>query len=231
MTAQIYRLDVDNQFPYRFYGTQQDNTTISVPSFAEWGAITMSDCTLPGTGESGFVAVDPKDPNIVYSGAVGSSPGGNGALQRYDHRTRQIQLINVWPEESTGVAAKDLKYRFAWTFPIAFSVHDPETIFVGGNHLFRSANEGQDWQVISPDLSRNDPEKLGLSGGPLTVDSCGSEQYATLSTFAESPHRQGELWAGTDDGLLHVSRDSGGNWREVTPEHLPEWSYISAIEI
>ena len=188
MTAQIYRVDIDNQFPYRVYGTQQDNTSISVPSAAEWGVITMSDCTLPGTGESGFVAVHPEDPNIVYSGAVGSAPGGNGALQRYDHRTRQIQMINVWPEESMGLAPKDLKYRFAWTFPIAFSPHDSNTIYAGGNHLFRSRNEGQSWEAISPDLSRNDAEKLGLSGGTLTVDSAGAEQYATLSTFAESPH-------------------------------------------
>ena len=231
MTAQIYRVDIDNQFPYRVYGTQQDNTSISVPSAAEWGVITMSDCTLPGTGESGFVAVHPEDPNIVYSGAVGSAPGGNGALQRYDHRTRQIQMINVWPEESMGLAPKDLKYRFAWTFPIAFSPHDSNTIYAGGNHLFRSRNEGQSWEAISPDLSRNDSEKLGLSGGTLTVDSAGAEQYATLSTFAESPHRPGELWAGTDDGLLHVSRDDGGHWQEVTPKALPEWSYIGAVEI
>ena len=122
-TAQLYRLDIDNQFPYRVYGTQQDNTTISVPSATEWGAITMNDCTLPGTGESGFVAVHPENHNIVYSGAVGSSPGGNGALQRYDHRTRQIQLINVWPEEATGFAPKDLRYRFAWTFPTVSYTH------------------------------------------------------------------------------------------------------------
>ena len=231
MTAQLYRLDTDNQFPYRVYGTQQDNTSISVPSAAEWGVITMSDCTLPGTGESGFIAVHPEDPNIVYSGAVGSSPGGNGALQRYDHRTRQIQMINVWPEESTGFAPKDLKYRFAWTFPVVFSPHDSNTIYAGGNHLFRSHNEGQSWQAISPDLSRNRSEKLGLSGGTLTVDSAGAEQYATLSTFVESPHRPGELWAGTDDGLLHVSRDGGSHWRKVTPKALPEWSYIGAVEI
>ena len=231
MTAQFYRLDVDNQFPYRVYGTQQDNTSISVPSATEWGVITMSDCTLPGTGESGFIAVHPSNPDIVYSGAVGSSPGGNGALQRYDHSTRQIQLINVWPEESTGLAPRELRYRFAWTFPIAFSPHDISTIYAGGNHLFRSRNEGHSWEQISPDLSQNNQEQLGLSGGPLTIDSAGAEQYATLSTFAESPHRRGQLWAGTDDGLLHISQDDGKHWQLVTPDTLPELSYIGAVEI
>ena len=231
MTAQFYRMDIDNQFPYRVYGTQQDNTSISVPSAAEWGVITMSDCTLPGTGESGFIAVHPYDSNIVYIGAVGSAPGGNGALQRYDHRTRQIQMINVWPEESTGVAPRALKYRFAWTFPIVFSPHDANTLYAGGNHLFRSRNEGQSWDAISPDLSRNDPEKLELSGGPLTIDGAGAEQYATLAAFVESPNRPGELWAGTDDGLLHVSRDEGKHWKNVTPKNLPDWSYIGSLEI
>ena len=127
-TAQFYRMDIDNQYPYRVYATQQDNTSISVPSQTEWGMITFGDSTLPGTGESGFIAVHPEDSNIVYIGAVGSSPGGNGALQRYDHRVRQMKLINVWPEESTGLAPRDLKYRFAWTFPIIFSPHDSNII-------------------------------------------------------------------------------------------------------
>ena len=231
-TAQLYRLDVDDQFPYRVYGTQQDNTTISVPSATEWGVITMNDCSFPGTGESGYVAVHPDNPNIVYSGAVGSSPGGNGALQRYNHQTKQIGLINVWPEESTGLAPKDLRYRFAWTFPIAFSPHDSKTIFAGGNHLFRSHNEGQSWETVSPDLSRNDSNKLGLSGGPLTIDSAGAEQYATLSVFVESHHRSGEYWVGTDDGLVHFSSDSGLHWDNLTSlVGIPDWSYISSIEI
>ncbi len=231
-TAQLYRLDVDDQFPYRVYGTQQDNTTISVPSATEWGVITMNDCSFPGTGESGYVAVHPDNPNIVYSGAVGSSPGGNGALQRYDHQTKQIGLINVWPEESTGLAPKDLRYRFAWTFPIAFSPHDSQTLFAGGNHLFRSQNEGQSWETVSPDLSRNDLSKLGLSGGPLTIDSAGAEQYATLSVFVESQHRCGEYWVGTDDGLVHRTLDSGLHWDNLTSlVGVPDWSYISSIEI
>ena len=160
-TAQFYRLDVDNQHPYRVYGTQQDNTSISVPSASEWGTITLGDCSYPGTGESGFIAVHPMDANIVYCGAVGSSPGGSGALQRYDHRTRQIRLVNVWPEESTGVAPKDMKYRFAWTFPLVFAPGDAKTLYAGGNRVFRTTDEGATWTAISPDLSLNDPTRQG----------------------------------------------------------------------
>ena len=230
-TAQFYRMDIDNQYPYRLYATQQDNTSISVPSSTEWGAITIGDCTYPGSGESGFIAVHPDDANIVYVGAVGSSPGGSGALQRYDHRTRQSQLISVWPEENTGFRPRDLKYRFAWTFPIHFSPHDSNVIYAGGNHVFKTTNEGNSWEVISPDLSLNDPEKLDYSGGPLTGDSAGAETYATLSTFVESIHRKGELWAGTDDGLVHVSRNGGESWENVTPPDLPELAYIGSVEI
>ncbi len=231
LTAQFYRMDVDNRFPYRVYATQQDNTSIAVPSAAEWGVITMRDCILPGTGESGFIAVHPDDSNIVYVGAVGSSPGGSGALQRYDHRTRQSQLINVWPEENTGYAPRDLKYRFAWTFPIVISPHDSKVLYAGGNHLFRSRDEGQNWEEISPDLSRDDADKQGYSGGPLTGDSAGAETYATLSTFVENPGAKGELWAGTDDGLVHISHDDGKNWQNITPPELPEWAYVGTIEL
>jgi photosystem II stability/assembly factor-like uncharacterized protein len=231
MTAQFYRMDVDDQFPYRVYATQQDNTSISVPNATEWGVIRFGDCTLPGTGESGFIAVHPDDPDIVFIGAVGSSPGGTGALQRYDHRTRQMQLVNVWPEENTGIAPRDLRYRFAWTFPILFSPHDSGVLYAGGNHVFRSLDEGHSWEVISPDLSRNDTAKLGASGGPLTGDSAGAEIYASLSTLVESRHRKGELWAGTDDGLVQVSRDGGAHWQNVTPPEMPEWAYIGSIEV
>ena len=230
-TAQFYRLDIDNQFPYRVYATQQDNTSISVPSATEWGVITLGDCTYPGSGESGFIAVHPDDPDIVYVGAVGSSPGGNGALQRYDHCTRQTQLINVWPEEHFGFRPRDLKYRFAWTFPIVFSPHDPGVLYAGGNHVFKTTDEGKNWEVISPDLSRNEADKLGYSGGPLTGDGAGAEAYASLSTFVESPHRKGELWAGTDDGLIHVSRDAGGHWDNVTPPDMPDLAYVGNIEV
>jgi photosystem II stability/assembly factor-like uncharacterized protein len=230
-TAQFYRIDVDNQHPYRVYATQQDNTSISTPSASEWSVITLSDCTYPGTGESGFIAVHPEDANIVYCGAVGSSPGGAGALQRYDHRTRQMQLVNVWPEESTGIAPKDLKYRFAWTFPIVFSPHDHNTIYAAGNHVFRTRDEGMSWEQISPDLSLNDISRQGPSGGNLTHDVAGAEVHATCASVVESPHRKGEIWASTDDGLVHVMRSGGNAWTNVTPKGMPELAYVGCVEI
>lgn len=230
-TAQFYRIDTDNQHPYRVCGTQQDNTTISTPSAAQWGAITLGDCTYPGTGESGFVAVKPDDPNIVYCGAIGSSPGGAGALQRYDHRTGQIQLVNVWPEGSRGIAPKDLKHRFAWTFPIAFSPHDSAILYAAGNHVFRSRDEGMSWEEISSDLSLNEISRQGHSGGDITRESAGAEVHASCAALAESPHRRGEIWAATDDGLVHVTRDDGRSWRNVTPPDMPELAYIGCVEI
>src|SRR5690606_21632124 len=164
-------------------------------------------------------------------GAVGSSPGGAGALQRYDHRTRQVQLINVWPEESTGIAPKDMKYRFAWTFPIVFSPHDSGTLYAGGNHVFRTRNEGMSWEAISPDLSRNAPGRQDYSGGPLTRDTAGAEVHASCACVHESKHRRGEIWASTDDGLVHVTRDDGKTWTNVTPKAMPELAYVSSVEV
>jgi len=230
-TAQIYRIDVDDQYPYRVYGTQQDNSCVAVPSGAAWGAITLGDCSYPGSGESGFIAVHPRDPNIVYCGAIGSSPGGAGALQRYDYRTAQIQLVNVWPEESTGVAPKDMRYRFAWTFPIVFSPHDSNVIYAGGNHVFRTRNEGMSWETISPDLSLNDVSRQGYSGGDITPESAGAEVHATCASVVESIHRKGEIWASTDDGLVHVTRDDGVTWHNVTPSSMPELAYVGCVEI
>ncbi len=230
-TAQFYHVAVDNQFPYHVYGTQQDNSSVSVPSASENGAITWGDCYPAGTGESGYIAVHPRDPNIVYVGAVGSSPGGGGALQRYDHRTRQIRLVTVWPDVYYGWGAKDLRYRFAWTFPIVFSPHDPGTLYATGNLVFRTRDEGASWEAISPDLTRQDPSKLEASGGPLTKDTSGAEHYGTVYAFAESPHERGVLWAGSDDGLIHLSRDDGRTWQKVTPPDLPEWSLIATLEV
>jgi photosystem II stability/assembly factor-like uncharacterized protein len=230
LTAQFYHVAVDNQYPYRVYGTQQDNSSISVPSATEKGAILWNDCYPAGTGESGYIAVHPQDPNIVYVGAVGSSPGGGGALQRYDHRTRQIRLVTVWPEIYYGWGAKDLKYRFPWTFPIVFSPHDPNILYTAGNLVFRSTDEGSSWEIISPDLTRNDESKLGPSGGPISLDTSGAEHYGTISTFVESPHEAGVFWAGSDDGLIHLSRDGGKSWQKLNLPDLPEWTLISLIE-
>ena len=230
MTGQFYHLAVDNQYPYHVYGTQQDNSSISVPSATEKGAIHWTDCYPAGTGESGYIAVNPADPNIVFVGAVGSSPGGGGALQRYDHRTRQIRLVTVWPELYTGWGANDIKYRFPWTFPILFSPHNSNILYTCGNHVFRSDNEGSSWEVFSPDLTKNDESKFAPAGGPITLDTSGAEHYGTISTFVESPHRPGLFWAGSDDGLIHISQDGGETWQNITPPRLPEWTLISCIE-
>jgi hypothetical protein len=231
LTAQFYRIDADDKFPYNVYATQQDNTSIAVPTATVWGAITLGDCTYPGTGESGFIAVKPDDNNIVYCGAVGSSPGGAGALQRYDYRTGQITLVNVWPEESTGIAPRDMRYRFAWTFPIVFSPHDTGVLYAGGNHVFRTRDEGQSWEEISPDLSLNDKSRQGPSGGDVTGESAGAEVHATCASVVESPHRKGEIWASTDDGLVHVTRDDGKSWTNVTPPGMPPLAYVGCVEL
>ena len=230
LTGQFYHLAIDNQYPYRVYGTQQDNSSISVPSASEKGAISWVDCYPAGTGESGYIAVNPDDANIVFVGAVGSSPGGGGALQRYDHRTKQIRLVTVWPEMYTGWGVDDIRYRFAWTFPIVFSPHDSNVLYTCGNHVFRTTNEGSSWEAISPDLTRDDKSKFAASGGPITLDTSGAEHYGTVFAFAESPHIPGLLWAGSDDGLLHISKDNGETWQDITPPDLPAWSLISIIE-
>jgi photosystem II stability/assembly factor-like uncharacterized protein len=230
-TAQMYTVATDTRQPYyHVYGTQQDNSSVAVPSGANDDAITWGDCYPAGTGESGFVAVHPDDPDLVFVGAVGSSPGGGGSLQRYDHRTGQIRLVNVWPELHGGIGAGELEYRFPWTYPILFSPHDPKTLYTAGNVVFRSTDQGQTWEPISRDLTRNDPEKLKASGGPITKDTSGAEHYCTLATLRESPLKAGLLWAGSDDGLVHVSRNGGGRWSNVTPPDLPEWSFIRTVE-
>ena len=230
LTGQYYHLDVDNRQPYFVYGTQQDNSSIAVPSATEKGAIPWGDCYPAGTGESGYIAVKPDDFNILFVGAVGSSPGGGGALQRYDHRTKQIRLVTVWPEPFSGFGAKAMKYRFPWTFPIVFSPHDSNVLYTCGNHVFRTTNSGSSWEIISPDLTRNDESKLEPSGGPLTLDTSGAEHYCTISVFIESAHEAGVFWAGSDDGLIHISDDGGNSWRNVTPPDLPEWSLVTVIE-
>lgn len=231
LTAQFYHLDTDHRFPYRVYATQQDNSSISIPSDTICGAISMGDCYVAGTGESGYIAVDPNDDNITILGAVGSSPGGLGAIQRYDHATGQIQLINVWPENYGGdIPLSTHKYRFPWTFPILFSPHDPNLLYTCGNFAFRSSDAGHSWEAFSPDLTRDDKSRQTPSGGPITLDSSAAEHYCTIYSFRESPHEKGVFWAGSDDGLVHISRDGGASWQNVTPLDLPEWAWIRTVE-
>jgi hypothetical protein len=230
-TAQFYHVTTDTQFPYRVYGTQQDNSAISVPSRSYKGAIVGTDCYPVGSSESGHVAVHPDDPAVVFSGAIGSAPGGGGVLLRYDHRTGQTRIVTVWPELYGGWGAKDLKYRFQWTYPLFFSPHDSRVLYTAANVVFRSTDEGASWEVISRDLTRNDVTKMEPSGGPITRDTTGAEHYGTIFALAESPHEAGVFWAGSDDGLVHVSRDGGKTWADVTPPDLPEWALISMIEL
>ena len=230
MTAQFYHITTDNQFPYRIYGTQQDNSSICVPSRSNKGGIPWGDCYAIGGSESGHIAVHPENHNIVISGAVGSSPGGGGNLLRYDRSTDQVRIITVWPELNRGRGAMDMKYRFAWTFPILFSQHDSDVLYVGGNRVFKSLDQGASWAPISSDLTRDDVTKLGASGGPITKDTSGAEVYCTVFALAESPLDKDVLWAGSDDGLVHVTRDGAQSWQNVTPEDISEWSLISNIE-
>ncbi len=228
-TAQFYHVAVDNQYPYHVYGTQQDNSSIAVPSMGTRGAIPWADCYPAGSGESGYIAVRPDDHNIVYVGAIGSSPGGGNSLQRYDHRTKQIRLITTWPEETSGSGASEEKYRFSWTYPIVISPHDPDVLYVTGNQVFRTTDEGQTWQILSPDLTRADPETLQPTGGPINLDAIGAETYAVIFSFVESQHEKGVFWAGSDDGLIHISKDGGDSWQNVSPD-WPEWMMVSMIE-
>jgi Sortilin, neurotensin receptor 3, len=223
-TAQFYHVITDDAFPYRVYGAQQDNSTIGIASRTAGAGIDRTDWFGVGGGESGFIAPKPGDPNIIYAGSY------DGYLSRLDRRNEQQRDVNPWPENPMGSGAEGAKYRFQWTYPIVISPHDPNTIYAGSNVLHRSTDEGQSWQVISPDLTRNDPAKLGSSGGPITKDNTSVEYYCTIFALAESKPAKGLLWVGSDDGLVHVSRDAGKNWQNVTPAALPAWSLINQID-
>ena len=223
-TAQFYHVTTDTRFPYRIYGAQQDNTTITVPSFSFRNSITADDSYPIGGGESGYIAVRPDNPDIVYAGSFITR------MTRYDHSSQQAVEITVWPEDYVGYGSEEMKYRFQWTFPIVLSPHDPDIIYTGGQYIFKSTNGGDSWDPISPDLTRADPETLKPSGGPITKDNIGTEIYATVFAIAESPVTPGIIWAGSDDGLVHVTRDNGANWTNVTPKDIDEWPLISIIE-
>jgi photosystem II stability/assembly factor-like uncharacterized protein len=226
LTAQFYHVATDDQFPYMVYGSQQDNSSIAVPSQTGLGAINWADCYPPGTAESGYVAPKPGDPNIVYVGAIGSSPGGGESLQRYDHTTKQVQLVNVWPEGYHD--GNTAEVRFQWTYPIVFSPHDSNALYVGGNKVFRTTDEGHSWEAISPDLTYADPATMGVSG-PLTMDTAGAEMYATIFSLMVSAHQKGVLMTGSDDGLVHLSTNDGGDWVNVTPPDLEKFSQVTMI--
>lgn len=229
LTAQFYHVATDNQYPYHVYGTQQDNSSIAVPSRTGTGAIGWNNCYAAGTGESGYIAPHPDDHNIVFLGAIGSSAGGGDCLQKYDHRTKQIQLVTIWPE-AQPYGGKNAKYRFQWTYPIVFSPHNSDILYACGNVVFKTENGGQRWEPISGDLTYAEPETIEPSGGPLTHDLAGAEMYATIFAFAACPHEAGVLWSGSDDGLIYLSRDDGGSWHNVTPPDMEKFTQVTCIE-
>ncbi|MDH7447276.1 VPS10 domain-containing protein [Aquimarina sp. 2201CG14-23] len=223
-TSQFYRVTTDNSFPYRIYAAQQDNSTIRINHRSTGSSISEDDWERTAGGESAHIAVDPKNNDIVYGGSY------DGFLTRVNHKTETIRSISVWPDNPMGHGAEDMKYRFQWNFPIMFSKHNPNKLYTFSNHVHVTENEGQNWNVISPDLTRNDPSKLKSSGGPITQDNTSVEYYCTIFAAAESPLKEGLLWTGSDDGLIHISQDGGENWSNVTPKGMPEWMMINSIE-
>ena len=223
-TSQFYRVTTDNHFPYRIYGAQQDNSTVRINSRTSGFSLGERDWEPTAGGESGFLAPDPNDPEIVYGGSYG------GYLTRYNHRTKEVRNIHVWPDNPMGHGAGDGKYRFQWNFPIFFSRHDPQVLYTAANVMFKSTDGGGSWTRISEDLTRNDPTKLGSSGGPITKDNTGVEYYCTIFAAAESVSKKDVIWVGSDDGLIHITRDGGKKWENVTPKGLPEWAQINSIE-
>jgi len=229
-TAQFYHVTTDDHVPYHVYGPQQDNWAMRLPSAESEGAISWKDYVEPGGGESGYIAISKRPPHLVFGGGIGTG-AGHGRLIAWNPETRHKRNITVWPEvHGMGAGADTLKYRFQWTFPVEVSPHDGSTLYACSNFVHRSTDDGGSWETISPDLTRNDPTKIGPSGGPITADNSGAEIYCTIFAFRESPHEPGVFWAGSDDGLVHLSRDSGKNWTNVTPADLPEWAMIGIIE-
>ncbi len=225
--SQFYHINCDNSVPYRVMGNMQDLGTAAGPSNSlTSGGIALSDWENVGGGETGFSVPDPANPDIVYSGEYA------GIITKFDRKTRQARNISAYPFNTSGHAAADLKYRFQWTAPILASVHDAGVVYHGANVLFRTDNGGKTWQRISDDLTRNDRTKQQWSGGPITGDNTGAEVYATIFALAESAKQRGVLWAGTDDGRLHVTRDGGKTWEDVGKniKGLPEWGTVSCIE-
>ena len=222
-TAQFYHVAVDNRFPYYLYGAQQDNSSVAIASMDDEGAIVERDWYDAFPGECGFLIPDPRDADIIY----GTS---ENLVGRFDRHTMQVRVISVWPIDASGHAAKDLEHRFNWTSPLAMSPFDPDTLYYGMERLYKTANRGDSWQAISPDLTRNDKSKEQASGGPITKDITSVEYYDTIFAIAESPRRRDMIWVGTDDGLVQLTQDGGAHWSNVTPPAMPAWGTVSMIE-
>jgi photosystem II stability/assembly factor-like uncharacterized protein len=223
-TSQFYHVTTDNAFPYRVYGAQQDNSTVRVASRTRGNGIGTNDWESTAGGESGYLAPKPDDPEIVFGGSYG------GLLTMVNHRTGERRNVSAWPDNPMGHGSADLTHRFQWTFPILFSPHDPNLMYTSSQYLLKSSNMGETWKRISPDLTRNDKSRMGPSGGPITKDNTSVEYYGTIFTVSESQITPGLIWTGSDDGLVHVSRDAGASWTNVTPKGMPEWAMVSIVE-
>jgi photosystem II stability/assembly factor-like uncharacterized protein len=222
-TAQFYHVATDMRFPYWVYGAQQDNSNLAVASAGDDGVVGPRDWYPAGGGESGFVVPDPRDANIIYSDA-------ENQFGRYDKAADQVQNISPDPVDNSGHPAAELTHRFNWTSPLMLSPHDPDVIYAASEAVWKSTDHGMSWTIISPDLTRNDKSKQQASGGPITKDITSVEYYDTIFALAESPRVKGQIWAGADDGLVHVTNDGGAHWTDVTPSAMPAWSTISMIE-
>ena len=223
-TAQFYRVSTDNHYPYRILGAQQDNSTVRILSQSDGGQITQDDWQNTAGAESGYVVADPLNPDVVYGGNY------SGYLSRLDHKTGENRAVSVWPDDPLGGGADVSKYRFQWNFPIFFSPHNPKKLYAGGNLLFATENEGASWTALSGDLTTNDKIRQRSSGGPITKDNTGVEVYCTIFTATESALEKDLLWTGSDDGLIHVSKDGGKNWDNVTPPAAGKWMMWNCVE-
>ena len=223
-TAQFYRVIADNRFPYHIYGGQQDNSAIAIASRTNGGSIGNKDWYSVAGGESAFIAFDANKPDLIYGGSY------QGNISTFNQVSKARKDIMHYPVVGLGTIPKDMKYRFNWNAPIVSSVQDPSVIYHGGNVVLKTTNKGLSWEEISPDLTRNDTTKHGPGGFPFTNEGAGGENYNTISYIACSPHQQGELWVGTDDGLMHITQDDGKNWKNISPNGIGE-CLINSIEV
>lgn len=224
-TSEFYRVTVDNQFPYRLYAGQQDNTSISVPSHDPGGITDTENWFDAGGSESADVGVNHHNPDIIWAGSY------SGEISILNRGTGQIREVTAYPHYTEGTRQRDLKYRWQWNFPIVVSSYNPDVVYHAGNIVFKTTNNGQTWEKISPDLTRKLDQYHDIPGGPIQHDGTGVEIYSTVFALEESPHQEGELWAGTDDGLVHITKDGGKSWTDITPKGLPYECTINKIEL